>query len=214
MSTTEHEFDLESERLSIRKPEVRFDKQCDMSDDERVEQAMTHFSKDFGRTAATYLESCIHCGVCAEVCQYYVQTGDPKYTPIWKLEPFKQAYKRESSPFSWLFKTFNLKKKVTAEQLEEWQHLLYDSCTVCGRCSLICPMGIDIASLVSQARHGMFKAGLIPHELHAVAERAEVDGSPLGVTKTVFEDRIEVDVDLVLVFHPFEAVLEDLWRHA
>ncbi len=191
MSTTEHEFDLESERLSIRKPEVRFDKQGDMSDDERVEQAMTHFSKDFGRTAATYLESCIHCGVCAEVCQYYVQTGDPKYTPIWKLEPFKQAYKRESSPFSWLFKTFNLKKKVTAEQLEEWQHLLYDSCTVCGRCSLICPMGIDIASLVSQARHGMFKAGLIPHELHAVAERAEVDGSPLGVTPQVFEDRLE-----------------------
>ena len=23
----------------------------------------------------------------------------------------------------------------------------------------MCPMGIDIASLVSQARHGMFKAG-------------------------------------------------------
>ncbi|MFB6259707.1 MAG: 4Fe-4S dicluster domain-containing protein, partial [Thiohalorhabdaceae bacterium] len=32
------------------------------------------------------------------------------------------------------------------------------SCTVCGRCTMVCPMGIDIAGLVSQARHGMFKA--------------------------------------------------------
>ena len=99
MSSTEHEFHLERERASSDKPAARYDKQGDMSDEERVEQAMTNFSKDFGRTAATYLESCIHCGVCAEVCQYYVQTGDPQYTPIWKLEPFKQAYKRESSPF-------------------------------------------------------------------------------------------------------------------
>ena len=122
---------------------------------------------------------------------YYVQTEDPKYTPIWKLEPFKQAYKREASPFAFIYRLFGLKKKVTVEQLEEWQHLLYDSCTVCGRCSLICPMGIDIASMVSLARHGMFKAGLVPHELHAVAERAEVEGSPLGVTPKLFADRLE-----------------------
>ena len=184
-------YDLEAKRLSVRKPDVRFDKQGDLSDEERVHNAMVHFAKDFGTTAAAYLDSCIHCGMCAEACHYYVATGDPKYTPIWKLEPFKQAYKRESSPFAFFYRLFGLKKEVTVDELEEWQHLLYDSCTVCGRCSLICPLGIDIASLISLARHGMFKAGLVPHELHAVAERAEVDGSPLGVTKTVFADRLE-----------------------
>ena len=188
---TRHELDLESQRLSVKEPAVRYDKQGDMGDAERVEKAMRHFVKDFGTTAATYLDACIHCGMCAEACHYYVTTGDPKYTPIWKLEPFKQAYKREAGPLAFLYRLFGLKKKVTADQLEEWQHLLYDSCTVCGRCSLICPLGIDIASLVSTARHGMFKAGLVPHELHAVAERAEVDGSPLGVTPQVFEDRLE-----------------------
>ena len=193
MSTAnvEQGFDLEAKRLSVKKPDVRFDKQGDMSDEERVTKAMAHFVKDFGSVAATYLDSCIHCGMCAEACHYYVTTGDPKYTPIWKLEPFKQAYKREYGPLSLLYRTLGLKKKVTVEQLEEWQHLLYDSCTVCGRCSLICPMGIDIATLVSTARHGMFKAGLVPHELHEVAERAEKDGSPLGVTPEVFEDRLE-----------------------
>ena len=52
-------------------------------------------------------------------------------------------------------------------------------------------MGIDIASLVSQARHGMFKAGLVPHELAAVTERARREGSQLGATPKVFADRCE-----------------------
>jgi Fe-S oxidoreductase len=191
MKAADVKFDLESKRLSVEKPKARFDKQGDMSDDERVQKAMANFSKDFGTTAAAYLDACIHCGMCAEACHYYVATGDPQYTPVWKLEPFKQAYKREAGPLAPLYRLFGLKKKVTLEQLEEWQHLLYDSCTVCGRCSLICPVGIDIATLVSMARHGMYKAGLVPHELHAVAERAEVDGSPLGITPKLFEQRLE-----------------------
>jgi Fe-S oxidoreductase len=191
MKVSDIKFDLESKRLSVEKPKARFDKQGDMSDDERVQKAMANFSKDFGTTAAAYLDACIHCGMCAEACHYYVATGDPQYTPVWKLEPFKQAYKREAGPLAPLYRLFGLKKKVTVEQLEEWQHLLYDSCTVCGRCSLICPVGIDIATLVSMARHGMYKAGLVPHELHAVAERAEVDGSPLGITPKLFEQRLE-----------------------
>ncbi len=191
MKASDVKFDLDSKRLSVEKPKARFDKQGDMSDAERVQKAMANFSKDFGTTAAAYLDACIHCGMCAEACHYYVATGDPKYTPVWKLEPFKQAYKREAGPLAPLYRLFGLKKNVTAEQLEEWQHLLYDSCTVCGRCSLICPVGIDIATLVSMARHGMYKAGLVPHELHAVAERAEVDGSPLGITPKLFEQRIE-----------------------
>ena len=52
-------------------------------------------------------------------------------------------------------------------------------------------MGIDVAGLVSMARHGMFKAGLIPHELHEVAKRAAETGSPLGITPDKFEDRVE-----------------------
>lgn len=184
-------LDLDSPRFSIKKPEVRSDRQGDMPDAERVDRAMQSFMKDFSATTATYMESCIHCGHCADACHFYKVTGDPKYTPIWKLEPFKQAYKREAGPFAFAYRAFNLKPKVTLAELEEWQHLLYDSCTMCGRCTMICPMGIDIVTLISQARHGMFSAGLVPHELWAVAERAEREGSPLGATAKVLKDRIE-----------------------
>ena len=170
---------------------ARRDMQGDLSNEERLDNAMADFAKNVNRTTATWLESCMHCGVCAEACQYYIQTEDPKYTPVWKLEVFKQAYKREHSPFSALFKRLNLKKKVTVNQLAEWQELLYDSCTMCGRCSMVCPMCIDIATLIGQARHSMFTAGLVPMELHDTALRAHDEGSPLGATASVLEDRAD-----------------------
>jgi len=188
---TEHPLDLESKRVSVQKPEKRYDMQGEMPDDKRVQTAMRNFVRDFGYIAATYMESCIHCGACAHACHFHEASGDPRHTPIWKLEPFKQAYKREAGPLAFFYKALNLKHKVTVEELQEWQELIYDTCTMCGRCTLICPMSIDIATLVGMARHGMFQAGLVPHELWAVAERAEREGSPLGATPKVFEDRIE-----------------------
>jgi len=186
-----NELDFDSPRFTIKKPAVRYDKQGDAPDAERAQRAIDAFMRDMTRSAATYMESCIHCGHCAEACHFYVTSGDPQFTPIWKLEPFKQAYKREAGPFAWIFKKLNLKKPVDAAELRQWQELLYDSCTMCGRCTLACPMGIDIAGLVAQARHGMFAAGLVPHELWAVGERAAREGSPLGATPKVLKERIE-----------------------
>ncbi len=191
MSEDVHPLELEAARFSIKKPAKRYDKQGDRTDPERLHAAMQGFAKDFSREAATYLEACIHCGNCAEACPFYLETEDPKYTPIYKIEPFKQTYQREAGPFAWLYRGLGLKSAVTIAQLEEWQELIYDSCTMCGRCTMICPMGIDIASLVGLARHGMFAAGLVPHELWAVAERAEREGSPLGATPKVLKERIE-----------------------
>jgi Fe-S oxidoreductase len=171
-----NELDFDTPRFTIKKPAVRHDQQGDATDAERSRAAMEAFARDMTRSAATYMESCIRCGHCAEACHFYLTSGDPRHTPIWKLEPFKRAYR---------------KKPVSAAQLREWQELLYDTCTMCGRCTLACPMGIDIAGLVAQARHGMFAAGLVPHELHAVAERASREGSPLGATPKVLKERVE-----------------------
>jgi Fe-S oxidoreductase len=144
----------------------------------RVTGAMRGFAQEVGALSAFRLESCIHCGICADACHFYIATEDPQYTPIWKVEPFKQAYKREASPFAPLYRLFGLKRAVTADQLEQWQHLLFDSCNMCGRCSLICPMGIDVAALIEQARHAMFDAGLAPKELYQKAACQQATGQP------------------------------------
>jgi Fe-S oxidoreductase len=175
VSETLRPLDACGTRLTVEEPPVRYDKQGEHSDAERVAAAMRAFARDFGRTAALYLESCIRCGNCAQACHFYLTTRDPKYT----------------GPFAWLHRTFDLEPAVTVERLQQWQELLYDACTMCGRCTMACPMGIDIASLVGLARHAMFDAGLVPHELWAVADRAAREGSPLGATPKVLKDRIE-----------------------
>ncbi|MEZ5671217.1 MAG: 4Fe-4S dicluster domain-containing protein [Thiotrichaceae bacterium] len=40
---------------------------------------------------AAYLQSCVHCGMCAEACLFYTETKDPKYTPIYKLGTVAQS---------------------------------------------------------------------------------------------------------------------------
>lgn len=161
-----------------------YDRQGEQTDQARLDAAMSSFASEFSVTAALHMESCVHCGLCAEACHFYVTTGDPKYTPVYKLEPFRRAYFREASPLAPLMRALGLVKKPTIDDLERWQELIYDSCTMCGRCTLACPMGIDIAELVKEARHGMFKAGLVPERL-ALMDRA---ARQWGSTATPGED--------------------------
>ncbi|MBX3704908.1 MAG: (Fe-S)-binding protein [Steroidobacteraceae bacterium] len=154
-----------------------YDKQGEQTDQARLDAAMSSFAREFSVTAALHMESCVRCGLCAEACHFYVTTGDPKYTPVYKLEPFRRAYFREASPLAPLMRALGLVKKPTIDDLERWQELIYDSCTMCGRCTLACPMGIDIAELVKEARHGMFKAGLVPERLALMDRTARQWGS-------------------------------------
>ena len=160
-----------------------------ITDRERVAGAMRGFAREFGALSALRLEACVHCGMCADACHFYIATEDPQYTPVLKVEPFKQAFKREAGAFAPIFRWFNLKPKVTAAELDQWQHLLYDSCNLCGRCSLMCPMGIDIADLIEQARRGMFEAGLAPKELYEKAAYQRQTGQ-LEPTSEPYRDQL------------------------
>ena len=166
------------------------DVQGDRSGADRVAAAMARFARDLDRDTALHLDACVRCGHCADACHFYLATGDARYTPIWKLELFRRTYKRTRGPLAWWHRTLGT-AEPGIDDLEAWQPLIYDACTMCGRCTLACPMGIDIASLVGLARRAMFDAGLVPDDLFDVAQRAEREGSPLGVTPKVLKERLE-----------------------
>jgi len=135
---------------------------------------------------AAYLESCVKCGNCATACHFYEVTGNPKYTPAYKLFPMAKANRKSKWPWNWLGGPV-----ITEAELQEWEELVFDSCTMCGRCTQVCPMGIDIASIVAASRQAFAAAGRGPEDLFAAAENVIEKGSPLGVTPAVFDGRVE-----------------------
>jgi Fe-S oxidoreductase len=145
---------------------------------DRVERAKAVFRRRLDARHATYLETCIHCGMCAEACHFYEATGDGKYTPIFKVDPLRRFYRRELAPMGWLRRL--VLRDITEKDLEQWQELVYDSCTQCGRCDMICPMGIHISPMIGIMREALAEAGLQPAAQAALARTSGDAGALPG----------------------------------
>jgi len=161
----------------------------EMPDAERVARAKHVFMKRMSIGLAMNLESCIDCGMCSEACHFYMATKDPVYTPIKKIEPLRRFYRRELTPLRWFNRLFV--RDITIDDLNEWQELVYDACTTCGRCDMICPMGVGISESVRLIREGMAAAGMIPAELRVIDKEQLEKGTVLGVDRDQFKAVVE-----------------------
>lgn len=161
-----------------------------LTDQERVSRAKAVYLKALDNGFATQLDACVHCGACAQACQYYIGTEDPKYTPIHKLDLMKRVYQRELSPLSWLLRPFV--RDITVDDLHEERHLAFEACTMCGRCNMVCPAGINIADMVAVNRSALAQAGLMPDELRFMVAEQQAEGTIFGADKDLFEFRIGV----------------------
>lgn len=130
----------------------------------------------------SYMSTCVHCGICAEACLFYTETGDARYTPIYKVEPLRKLWRQEYTFWGKLAASMGLTKKLTEQDLADWEELVYDGCTMCSRCSLVCPVGIDIAYMIRKVKEGLCAAGYSPEGLVEAGKRAIEIGSPMGVT--------------------------------
>jgi len=131
---------------------------------------------------ASFFSSCVHCGICADACLFHTETGDAKYTPIYKLEPLKRVWKQEFTLLGKLASMIGFYKPITDAELEDWSELVYDSCTLCGRCSMVCPVGNDITYMVRKMREGMAASGHAPAGVIGAVKRTINSGSPMEVT--------------------------------
>ena len=156
-----------------------------------LQRGLQALREEMDAPVAAFFSSCVHCGLCATACPFFVETGDPKYTPIHKLEPMRLLWKREYTVWGKLKGLIGLGKKVTDAMLEEWEPLLYDSCTMCGRCSLVCPVGNDIQYMIRKAREGMVASGHAPQGLIEASVRALKTGSPMGLQWKTLEVQIK-----------------------
>jgi Fe-S oxidoreductase/predicted flap endonuclease-1-like 5' DNA nuclease len=143
---------------------------------ERLERGVEALRGQLDSKVNAFFSSCVNCGICAESCLFYTETKDPRYTPIYKTEPLKKVWKAEKTFWGKL----GLSKALTEEDLSEWESLVYEGCTSCGRCSMVCPLGIDVADMIYRVKQGLEASGYSPQDLVAAADRAIEFGSPMG----------------------------------
>ncbi|MBI5713076.1 MAG: (Fe-S)-binding protein [Chloroflexi bacterium] len=155
-----------------------------------IQEALNTLEKKLNLPMATYLEACTHCGLCAEACHLYRADPVAKHIPCFKADTVRKVYQRHFTPigkiFPWLYGTHDL----TEKDLDGWVETVFQ-CTMCRRCTLECPLGIDNASIIATARQILTQSGKAPPTL-AEHGRLSCDvGSPLGVTREQFLERIE-----------------------
>lgn len=136
---------------------------------------------------SSFFSSCVHCGLCAEACLFYTETGNARYTPIHKLEPMRRLWEQEYTFWGKLGKRLGFYRELEEADFADWETLVYDSCTLCGRCSMVCPVGNDIAYMIRRQREAFSAAGYAPEGLQEATERALRTGSPMGLTRKALE---------------------------
>jgi Fe-S oxidoreductase len=153
---------------------------------ERLEKGLNVLRAELDHKVKSFLSSCVRCGICAESCLFYTETRDPRYTPIYKTEPMRKLWKHEYSFWGKLATKLGISKPMTEADLADWEELVYDGCSMCGRCSMVCPLGVDISMVIFKVKHALAVAGFSPEGLVGATQRALEIGSPMGITlKTV-----------------------------
>ena len=136
----------------------------------------------------TSLNSCVHCGLCGESCHYYLQTGDAKYIPGNKVDQVARIYRRYRHWTGKLFPKWFGANDLTDKQIEEMVDVLFGGCTMCGRCSLHCSIGVDIPFIVRTGRTMLVELGLVPKGLQSTIDKAMDTGNNMAIPR---EDLID-----------------------
>lgn len=138
----------------------------------------------------THLNSCVHCGLCENSCLYYRVYKDEHYVPAKKVDLVAAIYRRYNTflgrKVPWLTKARDLDDK----SLKELTDLLYGACTICGRCTVHCSIGVDIDYLIRIGRTMLASMGYVPGTLQSTVDAALNTGNNMAIPTEEFEDTI------------------------
>lgn len=129
-----------------------------------------------GARIKTWLSICSRCGLCAESCFFYLTNNrDPRFSPAYKFK-------------STLAEMYRRKGNVDREFLRKCYDIIWGECTTCRRCSMYCPFGIDIATMISTARTVCQSQGVAPEGLERTSVNYRETGNQMGMSTDDFLD--------------------------
>jgi Fe-S oxidoreductase/CheY-like chemotaxis protein len=159
----------------------------------KAEQVIDRMGQKLNRQMAGSLLACVHCGMCTESCHYVLANpGDPTYAPAYKGDQIRKLFKRH---YDWTGRVFPKWVKADTvwsdEELEELKDTVFGKCTNCRRCTLNCPMGVDLATFNRMARGLLVSVGIMPEGVAVVSKDQWEIGNQMGVLKEDYLDTLE-----------------------
>ncbi len=147
---------------------------------EKIEKVINSVIKgETGARLKTYVETCIHCGLCSEACHYYLShDNDPKFAPVGKV---KQT----------MWEMLNKKGRVDQEFIKRAAEIAHTECNLCKRCAQYCPFGIDIAYIISVVRRIIHRLGVTPLYLQDTAHSHSVHMNQMWVKGDEWPDTLQ-----------------------
>lgn len=135
--------------------------------------------KETAARLKVYLKTCVHCGLCADACHFYLSHDrDQQYSPVGKV---KQT----------LWKIVKRKGRVEAEFIKDCSRIAHTECNVCRRCSMYCPFGIDMAYLLLVVRRICSLLGVVPQYLQDTVNSHAVTSNQMWVKQDEWIDTLQ-----------------------
>lgn len=147
--------------------------------------------KNLNRQVRSMLNSCVSCGLCAESCHYYCADGDSELIPANKIKKLSKVLQKYFHPVKSHLPGFQGNGEPDEQMITELYQAAYENCTICGKCALTCPMGINAGEILHLARAMLFSIGRVPSGLVHPVENAFEVGNYLGLSTQDFVENIE-----------------------
>ncbi|RME79059.1 MAG: (Fe-S)-binding protein [Chloroflexi bacterium] len=159
--------------------------------DEKAALALDVLRQRLNRQLEASLEVCVRCGVCAESCHYYVSDPKPEHVPAYRAEQVRKVYRRLFDPLGRRSPGWVGAAELDQEMVEKLIYAAFGTCTMCGRCVINCPMGVDTRHIVRTARAMLTAIDMTPEGLKATVDVHLEAGNNMGVTEEDFIDTLE-----------------------
>jgi Fe-S oxidoreductase len=149
----------------------------------KAQRVVERLKQKVNRQVLLSLEACVHCGLCTDQCHYVLANpGDVTYAPSYKAAKIRKLFKAH---MDWTGRIapwwVGAKSVFSDEELEELKDTVFGKCTNCRRCSVNCPMGVDMATFNRMARGLLVDVGIMPEGVAVVAKDQWEIGNQMGV---------------------------------
>ncbi len=112
------------------------------------------------------LDACTRCGECIEWCPTFAEKQElDAITPLRKIETVRNFVRQQYGVWAILFGA----RPLDEEAVKTHSVGTYD-CTLCGRCSVVCPVHIDTRALWISMRETLVEQGVYPEPLDHLRE--------------------------------------------